>query len=315
MNRVVHALLLAALPVFSLLPLVVPSTAAASSLDEFRDVMARGSHTLVANIENDSMLLKRDDGLFTSGMNFRSAWTLMEGPQARTWDWHIGQDLYTASDINLRPSQIARNDHPYAGWLYAGVTRQVNRSDGGFHRVGLDVGCLGPCAGGERTQKTLHNLINQALPQAWSTQLRNEAGIVLHGAWAPLRWTPARWFDLTPSLHGRFGNIFTDAGAEVMVRAGRLNLFPQQPALFGFLRGDVRAVGYNATLQGGYFSSSDARTVAPRRTVGELEAGVAWQGERFGLIASVVRRGNEMAGWPGSRGSQNFARVQLEFRP
>ncbi len=161
----------------------------------------------------------------------------------------------------------------------------------------------------------MHNLINQPLPQAWSTQLRNEPGIVLHGAWAPWRWTPTRGFDLTPSVHGRFGNIFTDAGATVLMRAGRLNLIPQQPALYGFLRADARVVGYNATLQGGYFSDNNARTVAPRRGVGEIEAGVAWQGERFGVLASVVRRSNEVAGLPGSRGAQNFAKVQVVLRP
>lgn len=311
----INTLVASALSVCCALFAALPSMASASAMEELRDVMARGSHVVIADVENDSMLLKRDDGLYTSGLRLRSAWTLVEGGQARTWEWHIGQELYTASDINLQPSQISRQDHPYAGWLYAGVTRTITGADGGFRLVGLDIGCLGPCAGGEPTQKALHRLINQPLPQGWSTQLRNEPGFVLHGAWAPWRWTPLPWFDLRPSVHGRFGNIFTDAGAEVMLRAGRLNLFPQQPAFYGFLRADARAVGYNATLQGGYFSGNDARAVAPRRSVGEIEAGVAWQGRRFGVLASVVRRGNEVAGLPSSRGAQNFAKVQLVIRP
>ena len=303
--------LAAALMIFALLP----KSADASALDELRDVVARGSHVIMADIENDSMLLQRDDGFYTSGMRFRSTWTLVEGAQARTWSWHIGQELYTASDIKLQPAQIAANDHPYAGWLHTGLQRQVTDRGGGFRLLGLDIGCLGPCAGGELTQKTLHSLINQAQPQAWSTQLRNEFGVVLHGGWAPARWTPVHWFDAQPSLQGRFGNIFTDATAEVTMRAGRLNWHAQQPALFGYLRAGARAVGYNATLQGGYFSDKRARTVDPRRGVAELELGVTWQGRRFGLTAAVVRRGNEIAGLPNSQGSQNFAKVQLVLRP
>ncbi|WP_151445985.1 lipid A deacylase LpxR family protein [Lacisediminimonas profundi] len=315
MKRIVASFTSAARVTALLTVAMLPSVGAASAIDEYRDVVARGRHAVVADIDNDSMLLKRDDGFYTSGLRMRSTWTVAEGGQARTWGWHVGQELYTASDINLPPARIGRNDHPYAGWLYAGVAREVSESSGGFRRFGLDVGCLGPCAGGEFTQRTLHSLLNQPQAQAWSTQLRNEFGVVLHGAWAPLRWVPVRSFDLQPSVHGRFGNIFTDAGVQVMMRAGQLNLFPHQPALYGFLRADARAVGYNATMQGGYFSGANARTVAPRRAVGELEIGVAWQGQRFGLSASVVRRGNEVADLPNSQGSQNFARVQLVYLP
>jgi hypothetical protein len=101
-KRVAHAVLLAALPVFFVLFCAMPVTVAASSLDEFRDVMARGRHALVANIENDSMLLKRDDGLFTSGLHFRSAWTLVEGG--------AGKDLglaYRARPVHRVRHQLA----------------------------------------------------------------------------------------------------------------------------------------------------------------------------------------------------------------
>ncbi|MDB5797684.1 MAG: lipid deacylase LpxR family protein [Paucimonas sp.] len=293
----------------------LPLAAHAALIDEYRDVTARGRHSVIADIDNDSLLFKRDDGFYTSGMRLVSSRTLSEGGQARTWEWHIGQELYTASDINLRPGQISRNDHPYAGWIYSGLARQFNDSEGRLRRVGLDVGCLGPCAGGEWTQKNLHRVLNQPQPQAWSTQLRNEWGVVLNGAWSPRRFVPQAGVDITPVVHGRFGNIFTDAGASLTLRAGRLNLLPQQPALYGFARADARAVAYNATLQGGLFSDGGARTVTPKRAVGELELGLAWQGARYGLTASVIRRSNEIADFPSSLGSQNFARIQLVYRP
>lgn len=289
--------------------------AASPALEEYRDVLARGRHAVTANIENDSMLLKRDDGFYTSGLRLASSWTLIEGGQARIWRWQLGQELYTASDINLPPSRIHPRDHPYAGWLHAGVAREFHDDRGRMTRLGLDLGCLGPCAGGERTQKTLHRLINQPEPQGWSSQLRNEWGFVLHGAYTPLRLALSRTVDLAPTVHGRFGNIFTDAGAELMLRAGRLNSLPGQRALYGYLRADAKGVAYDATKQGGYFSDAPGRTVAPRRAVGEIELGLAWQAERFGLTVGVVRRSNVLADLPNSQGAQNFARVLLEVRP
>ena len=126
-------------------------------------------------------------------------------------------------------------DHPYAGWLYGGVFKETYRADGTYRKIGLDIGCLGPCAGGEWTQTNLHRLLDQPLPQGWSKQVRNEAGFVLHADAAPVRWSPGPAIDITPNLHGRFGNIFTDVGAGLTVRAGRLNLLPDQPTLHGFL--------------------------------------------------------------------------------
>lgn len=284
-------------------------------LEEYRDVLARGRFAVLADIENDSMLMKRDDGFYTSGLRFSANWSLIEGGQARSWTWTLGQELYTASDIKLQPSQITPKDHPYAGWLYVGLTRQINEADGSWRRLGLDLGCLGPCAGGEWTQKTLHRIINQPQPQGWSTQLRQEWGAVLHGAWAPWRAQIGRNVDLTPALHARLGNIYTDAGAEVMLRAGRLNQFPQQPALFGYLRLDARAVAHNATLEGGWFSSDPGRTVNPKRGVGEAEIGLTWQRDRFAISAAVTRRSNEIADLPNSVGAQNFAVIRLMYRP
>jgi hypothetical protein len=75
------------------------------------------------------------------------------------------------------------------------------------------------------------------------------------------------------------------------------------------------AVGYNATLQGGYFSSHNPHTVEPKRWVGAAEAGVAWNKGAYGLRASLVRHSNEIRDLPNSIGSQNFVRLQISYAP
>lgn len=294
-------------------------SASAEGLDalwnDYQRVAGQGKGEHIVGIDNDTLLLNKNDGFYTSGLRYTRKHTLEEGGVATGYGWRIGQELYTASDIKLPPELIGPPDHPYAGWLYGGIFKEVHRTDGTYSKWGVDIGCLGPCAGGRWTQTNFHRIINQPLPQGWSKQVKNEAGIVLQGEVAPVRWTPMPWLDATPYFHGRFGNIFTDAGAGAVVRAGRLNLLPSQPTLHGFLRADARAVGYNATLQGGYFSKDNPYTVTPKRFVGEAEAGIAWIQGPYAAAVSIIRRSNEIRDLPNSAGAQSFVRLLFSYTP
>jgi lipid A 3-O-deacylase len=270
-------------------------------------------HTL--EIDNDSMLLNRDDGLYTSGLRYTQMHVLRTAESVTGYGWRIGQELYSPSDIKLPPELVGPPDHPYAGWLYGGFFKDVRRADGSGSRFGIDIGCIGPCAGGEWTQTQLHRLINQPLPQGWSKQVRNEVGVMLYADLTPVRWQPASAVDISPILKARFGNIFTDASAGLLLRAGRLDTLPGDPTLHVFLRADVNAVAYNATLQGGYFSNNNPHTVDPQRVVGEAQVGVAWTSGPYGLKAVLIRRGNEIRDLPDSVGTQNYLRLQFTYIP
>jgi hypothetical protein len=280
---------------------------------DYQKVSAEGRTLNVFDIDNDSLLLNRNDGFYTSGLRYTRVHSLETASGATTYGWRIGQELYTASDIKLPPELVGPPNRPYAAWLFAGMFRETSRRDGSYVRLGVDVGCLGPCAGGEWTQTHFHRILNQPEPKGWSKQVRNEVGVVLYGEYAPVRWALGSSVDITPNVHGRFGNIVTDGGVGVTVRAGQLNLLPDKPTLHAFLRTYVNAVGYNATLQGGYFSDNSPHTVEPKRAVGAAEVGVAWNKGPYGFRASLVRHSNEIRDLPQSIGAQNFVRLQLSF--
>ena len=284
-------------------------------LAEFHKVSAEGEMSHLVDIDNDSLQLNRDDGFYSSGMRYTQKYALRGERGVTTYGWRLGQDIYTASDIKLPPAQVGPPNHPYAGWLYGGLFRHLQRPDGTYVQVGLDIGCLGPCSGAEGTQTSFHRILNQPLPKGWDKQVKNELGLVLHAEMAPVRWMLARSLDVMPSVRLRFGNIFTDFGAGVTVRAGQLHAIPGQSAWHGFLRADMRAVGYNATLQGGYFSKNNPHTVEPKRFVGEAELGVVWQKGQYGIVASLVRRGNEIRALRNSTGAQNFIHLQFSYTP
>lgn len=295
------------------------SSAFASEFSEayadFQKVITEGKTTHIVDIDNDSLLLRRDDRFYTAGMRYTQQYSLSEPGQSTNYGWRLGQELYTASSTKLTPSAIGPHDHPYAGWLYGGIYKETVHSDGSHLKLAMDLGCLGPCAGGEWTQTHLHRLLRQKLPQGWSSQVTNEVGVVLAGDLAWSRWKLAPWADLTPSVQGRFGNIFTDVTAGGTLRFGELNSMPDQATLHGFLRTDLRAVAYNATLQGGYFSDYNFHTVKPKPLVGEVELGLVWNTGPYGLRASIVRRGNEIADLSNAIGAQSFARLQFSYLP
>ena len=289
------------------------STVHAADLPDVARMRAEGTSSVTLEIDNDSLLLNRDDGFYTSGARIGQRIDLRGAGRLDSIGWRIGQEMYTASDTRLPPAQVGPPDHPYAGWLFGGVYRQQALADGTRWKLGMDLGCLGPCAGGEWTQTHLHRLIGQQLPQGWAKQVRNEFGAVLYGELAPVRWQLGSAVDLTPTLQARVGNIFTDAGASLLLRAGQLNVLPDAPTLHGFVRAEARAVGYNATLQGGYFSSGNPHTVDPKRLVGEAEIGAVWQRAPWSVSASVVRRGNEIRDLPNRIGTQNFVRLLFAY--
>lgn len=284
-------------------------------LGDYQKASAEGRTIHIFDIDNDSLLLNRNDGFYTSGLRYTRLHVLDTATGSTAFGWRAGQELYTASDIKLPPELVGPPNHPYAAWLFVGMLKHTARRDGTYTRIGIDIGCLGPCAGGEATQTTFHRILNQPEPQGWSKQVKNEVGAILYGEYAPVRWEPSRFIDITPDLHGRFGNIVTDAGVGVTVRAGQLNLLPDKPTLHGFVRMYANAVGYNATLQGGYFSENNPHTVEPKRWVGAAEAGLAWNKGPYGFRASLVRHSNEIRDLPNSVGAQNFVRLQFSYAP
>ena len=282
---------------------------------EYGQVWRTGKITYGLDIDNDSLLLQDRDGLYTSGGVIRVSTHLADANQVRIAGWHLGQDQYTPQDVKLLPQQISLKDHPYAAWLYTGWFAQVHRADGSYFKSRVDLGCIGPCAQGEQVQKGLHRIINQPEPRGWSRQVKDEFGVQLGLAWAPKRYALGANADLTPSVQARFGNIYADASVSVALRMGSLNHLPHQATNHLLLRADARGVGYNASLQGGYFSNNNVHTVKPKPWVGEVELGWIWQNSNWATQVGIVRRSNEIKSLSNSEGAQNFARLQFSYTP
>ena len=164
----------------------------------------------------------------------------------------IGQNLYTPQDTET--GQPIFNDRPYAAWLYLGVALQstYKRIDPGtgnddpvrLDTLQLDVGLVGPAAGGAFVQNNFHRLINDSTANGWANQLHNEPTLDLtferrwrtgHGI---LLDSPKLEYDLVPIIGAAVGNVSTYASIGGLARIGkdlRADLGPPRarPALPG----------------------------------------------------------------------------------
>ncbi len=263
----------------------------------------------------------------------------------KSYTLYLGHSMYTPSDIRLKADQIPPGERPYAAWVYFGFYRELFASDGRYWRYGLDLGCIGGCAQGERLQTFIHrNITHSPIPEGWGAQIHNELGVVFRYEYVPGSWQPAPFLELTPHVQFGAGNIQTYAGAGVTLRLGkfRSNYLTQWHSshplealaaaqgvksdagwqlwksrddfdLYWFLRLHGDAVAYNALQQGGMFNRSSPHIGRARPFIVEGESGVAAHYGDISFSFSLVRRNytDVLRLWHPN--SDKFGRVVLEW--
>jgi hypothetical protein len=279
-------------------------------------------------VENDFFnLFNRTDRDYTNGIrlgwlspaltSMPSSWVALttiptflgEAPSdsvVRRFGISVGQNLYTPD--NLAITLPIFNDRPYAAWLYASFLLQYTykRLDPQTGRqepkrldsLQLDLGVIGPAAGGEFVQNNFHRLIGSPQAMGWANQLHNEPtlDVAFERRWrvgrATLLEEPRLEVDAIPRIGTSLGNvaIYADVGGTVrMGRNLRDDFGPPRPrpalpgseafigdGSFGwylFAGLDAYAVGRNIFLDGN--TDGQSLRVSHRPFVGEAQAGLA----------------------------------------
>lgn len=322
-----------------------------------RDPWLAGSLSVIT--ENDKWALRGDDRHYTNGV--RLGWVSEAIGPGSPWRWALGlahavpsfdpngetrlglafgQSMYTPGDIRRRTPVL--DDRPYAGWLYGGVAL-VNESRNRAHGLGtadrldtleVNIGIVGPGAGGRKAQNDWHGVIGVPEANGWSHQLPNEPGFVLY---YERKWRDALELrtelvdglavDLIPHAAVSLGNVATYAAAGGSVRFGRnldVDFGPPRirPALSGsgYVRGvdsfgwylfagaEARAVAYDIFLDGPLFRSS--QSVDRRPLVLDFQAGAAltWRSLRVAYTYVVRTREFEQQSTP-----DRFGAISLTF--
>lgn len=281
-------------------------------------------------IEND-VIATGSDGHYTNGFELMRSfepdadhWSrqfadVLPGWSAAEVDnvaYRLGHQIYTPNDIER--AELIEDDRPYAGLLFAGMSifsgHQYEgwRSASGLH---LDVGIVGPAAGGKKIQRRVHEVTDSDEPKGWDNQLRNEPFVNLayqHRWWLQQRFAGLE-FEYGPSAGFSLGNLYTYGSAGLGLRIGQglarsFSIPAVAPAQSGsmffdqgggfawniFANLEGRYMAHNMLLEGNTFKSS--HSVDSREWVGDAKAGIALTWNSWQLAFASVWRTREFHG-------------------
>lgn len=232
--------------------------------------------------------------------------------------YSIGQKIFTPQDTERRT--LITDDRPYAGWLYGSVnlmSRYVDEPNlqvGNF--LGITIGIVGPSSQAEDIQRGFHDLIGVDKPNGWDNQLKNEPGLLLTYT---RRWQyfhplgGSVEFETSPHLVAALGNVYTYAGAGMMLRLGKglrndispPNIRPGFPGVpyfhpsdqaswYFFAGAEGRAMARNIFLDGNSFR--DSHSVDKKPFVTDVQFGFALHYHYMRFALSNVWRSREFEG-------------------
>lgn len=183
----------------------------------------------------------------------------------------LERDGFTPGSIRI--DTIPAGNRPYAATSFlSGFAISVNKDLNTRITSQLDLGIIGPASGGKEEQTAIHNAINGLPPLGWQYQVANDA-VVNYTFQYEKGVINQEHIQLAGLTQARLGTLFTDASAGVLIRAGWMNDYfsnlgittqsdSRKFQVYGFAKAIGKAVGYNASMQGGLFNKS-VYTLAP----------------------------------------------------
>jgi hypothetical protein len=170
------------------------------------------------------------------------------------------QQCYTPTSI--RHNFIPIGDRPYTGSLFIGCSRYSLNDEKQIRLISnLDLGIMGPNGYGEQIQKGIHRWIGSQTPEGWQYQLANTP-VINYSVEIEKEIINKKYIDAQLFSILRVGTYFDDVRGGMNARIGLTNKYFEREHsqtkfrawIFG--RGEIEAVGYNATMQGGFFTTN-----------------------------------------------------------
>lgn len=266
-------------------------------------------------ISFDNDILDYTDRFYTNGIRFdyinpifqQFPLTKLMVPYWRSGTNYYGislvQNMYTPSTTKVEG--ISFGDRPYAAYLYFGTFKITNDPVKKFRQTSeLDIGVIGPYSFGEYIQKSFHNEVpTNSSPLGWEYQVKNDLVLNYHLSYEKGIYNRKN-FDLNLNGTGSLGSLYTNISGGFLFRAGFQNPYftnlgqakrkinkenkLRNTQFVFFISSRGKFIGYDATLQGGFFNKSSEYTIRSQnisRIVFQGSAGITfvYSGIRFDI--------------------------------
>lgn len=242
----------------------------------------------------------------------------------------LGHSIYTPEDTDA--TVYLPDQHPYAGHLYGEYSAVIQQRDQ-IDQFTLQLGVVGPSAGGESLQNNVHKAIGGDTANGWDNQIPDTAAVSL--SWDRQMRRLAEFgigdlgVDVTPSVGVTAGTVHVNARAGLMVRLGsdlRNDFGPPRirPSLAGggfftpsdnfswyaFAGVQGRAVAHDLFLDGAWWRDDDP-DVASKTFVSDSQLGFVTQFGRTQIAYTYVHRTES---FETQDGPQQFGAVSLSWK-
>ncbi|MCF6132586.1 lipid A deacylase LpxR family protein [Flavobacterium wongokense] len=176
---------------------------------------------------------------------------------------HIG---FTAN--NIASDQIQFGDRPFAAVImlksFSIATDTINKS-----RIvsSLNLGIIGPGAFGGDMQTAIHQATGNTIPLGWYNQIKNDAVVNYEISYEKQLLRFHDFFTVQTNATLRLGTLFTNASVGFNATLGIINSpftsvrDKNKFQLYCYSQPMINAIGYDATLQGGFFNKKSVYTI------------------------------------------------------
>ncbi len=206
----------------------------------------------------------------------------------------LRQSGFTPASVSHKQTIIG--ERPFACYLFLGhilVSRDADRRL--TLTTELDTGVIGPPAGGEWEQVGIHQATDNNVPLGWGNQIRTDV-VLDYYARLDKVLASARAADIGVFGDATAGTLYDNASMGVIGRLGAID--ERKHRFFLFADAEQKAVGYDATLQGGLTDRRSPYTLTTpqiRRRVSHEDVGVTLDRGSYALEAKRTYLGSEFA--------------------
>lgn len=264
--------------IFSIILSALAYKANAQAIDNttsYKNINSEGYFRL--NYEND--FFSATDEYYTQGINIEtvgSFWKknpvnyILLKPKYDYIRYGLGfqHNGYTPSDIGH--NEILYGDRPFAGtimlqsFLIATNTEKHRR-----FTSSLSTGVIGPLAGAGQMQRDIHKWLNNITPHGWDNQIQNDIILNYQVNYEQQLAAYKKSFLLAADGYARAGTLSDKAGVGVTLMFGyfdspfeRTETKNKHFRIYAYEHPGFNFVGYDATLQGGFFNKDSPYTIS-----------------------------------------------------
>ncbi|SDB56513.1 hypothetical protein SAMN03097699_2171 [Flavobacteriaceae bacterium MAR_2010_188] len=194
---------------------------------------------------------------------------LMLKPEADLYKYGISVEHIGYTPNDYVSSDIQFGDRPFASAImlksFVIATNSIKKSR---LSQSFSLGLIGPAAFGKEMQVSIHKATGNKIPYGWKNQIKNDIVINYRIDYEKLIFNFRDVFEVRPNATLQIGTLFTNASIGGVVSMGWLNqnLLKNKKdfQLYLFSQPLVSVVGYDASLQGGFFNDRSPYTISSK---------------------------------------------------